>query len=357
MRNTSPIVLFALVLSCQSEATQEVIPIYYSRTESDKIWEIRLPDDVLPTSPLMKPYTNSNKEELLYYYNPPKFEIIIFNLDDVALQERIGLSKEGPNGIGVCRGFTVIDDDKLIISGLNSDLFVVDHSGQVVKKINYSTDESLHFPVSLGKKEVYFTSDSTMIIPYDVSPRDADGIMLENDDKADVSLFSTYRDGKIEPLEIYVPSRENEVNHPNHPWQTSTTFHNNTLYWTFSTSKNIYYSSDLKEIQEMIFSPSEMPRANSLDPMSLGPFLTLVRTTRYGSLMYQDGKYYQMVRYGVEEDEMAGLEETHIARYPNKFAVLIFNQDLNFEKEIRFRGTEYHYGMCFYLSKRIIPFS
>lgn len=349
MRNISFVILFALILisSCQSEDSPKVKPTVYSKTGNEKIIKISLPNDVLPSSAFTRIHTNEAKEELLYYYNSPGSEILIFNIHTTELKKRIKLDRDGPDGIGACRGFSIIDDNNLVVSGLNSELFFVNHSGEIVNKINYEIESSLHFPVALDLKDVYFIENETMIIPHDVTARNSDMILLKNEQKANTSIFSTYNDGKINPLEIYVPTRENEVNHPNHPWNMSTVFHDNTLYWTFSTSKNIYYSTDLKNIQEAVFDPPSLPQANGIDPFAMGPYLTFVKTTRFGKLMRSDNNFYQMVRHGVNKDEMAGLSDKHISRFPNKFSILVFDEQLNFEKEVMFRGTYYHYGMCF----------
>ena len=54
-----------------------------------------------------------------------------------------------------------------------------------------------------------------------------------------------------------------------------------------------------------------------------------------------------MVRYGVEGNARKGLPVEHLARYPNKFSIFVFDEKLNFEKEVEFSGVKYHFRQCF----------
>ena len=115
--------------------------------------------------------------------------------------------------------------------------------------------------------------------------------------------------------------------------------------WIFITLR-ILSTSKKKEINNPV------PR-DSRDPQSLGLFGYEAGMTIYQSLLYDPyrEKFYRMVRYGVQNpDEMYGQDETHVAYYPVKFSIFVFDQKLNPEKEVRFEGTKYDFNRYFIAS-------
>ncbi|MFO7826932.1 MAG: DUF4221 family protein [Cyclobacterium sp.] len=109
----------------------------------------------------------SPDKKYLYNFNPTDFSIEKINLDELKFEDKINLSKEGPNGVGqYVMGFLLVDETSILFRSYNQDNFL-DWDGNKKRQFDFKKvgaeaerivdGEHLFMPViQPGKPQVFF---------------------------------------------------------------------------------------------------------------------------------------------------------------------------------------------------------
>lgn len=344
------IALFLLLASCNSEKQEAVI--------TNETLNIPIDAKIAPRSNALK-CVNFKGADLLYYLNYVSYELIIFDLESKTIKHRLKFEKEGPDGIDYLLGFTVLSEQEIAIADRYPKLHIVNLSGETIKRINYQIDDgSIYFsreaPIGSSRFNDIYKIGNSFIIPQEPPFRNGEGAIFEKQEKLKGKIFlQVNEDGtNIQFLDITLPDDYYQKTSANLPIGMSSFFWNNRLFWTFSKNQDIYYTDDFVQVTKKEISVGRQSQ-DAIDPISLGPFEALAQIDSYGSILHDPYRkqIYRMVRYGVNGAEKDGLPSEHLARYPNKFSIFVFDESLNFKREVKFAGTKYHFNQFFISSK------
>lgn len=111
-------------------------------------------------------FNAKTKEESVYILDSKTFTINIFNLEGQNI-EKIKLEKNGPNGIGYCRGFFCKSKDSLYIISANLKVYLVSSQGRVYQTfnlMNYSKTPYPPYAWSENGADIFY-SNETLYVP------------------------------------------------------------------------------------------------------------------------------------------------------------------------------------------------
>jgi len=352
MNKNNFLLLLVLLLSCNDEpVTFEII----NYEDQGKVISLLLPEFALPKSSCLKA-ARFNDQDLLYYYNSAKRQILMYDIATEELIHTIQLYRQGPNEVNGFKGFTILDRDRIMISTFPQKLLTVNLDGLIVDQIDYNmTSEAGQFsrPITLNshdKNDIYRTDDG-YIIPQEPPYRQSGGEATGLEGQAGSSVFIEINDGAKKFSKVKLPSEILTGLHENSILFLTSAFVDGTLYWAHRTDMDIYYTTDFEHVEKKEIE-NPVPR-DSRDPQSLGLYGYEARMRIYQSLIYDPyrEKFYRMVRYGVENpDEMYGQDEIFVARYPVKFSIFVYDKLMNPENEVFFQGTNYNFIQYFIAS-------
>ena len=134
MKYTFYIAYLLLSISCQHRETRTT---FLGLIPTSKL-EISLNEQIKPRSNAMFSYRKEGVEYLAYL-NDFKQNILFFNLDSKKKEFEINLQIEGPDGVGVPKGFYVKTLDSVFITSKGrKEIFLVNRNGKIIDKYNYS---------------------------------------------------------------------------------------------------------------------------------------------------------------------------------------------------------------------------
>ena len=135
---------FASCISNQNTNPEKTIPAKASYNTNlvpygEKL-SINIDSKTVNRSICMIPYVGPDSSEYLFYLNGQGNDIYIFNLDSAKVVKTIKLASDGPDGVGsMVRGFEVLNLDSLYItSAFMRKLYLVNSDGKLLSKIDYS---------------------------------------------------------------------------------------------------------------------------------------------------------------------------------------------------------------------------
>ncbi len=348
------LLLFVIILvsACSKKPTSTFRKIDYKG--NGEVITLPLPEFAVPNTICLKA-AHFDGKDYLYFYNAPKYQILLYDLENQELINVIQMKKEGPHGIIGFKGFTLLEKDRIMVSSINRKLYTINPSGEVINIIDYSKvsqNGEYSRAVSLSHKmynDIYRIGNK-YIIPQEPPYRDEDKAINSNSSKIGKSLFLTVENNSQQFSDQKLTQRVIEGLLQNSSLHMTTICTDKHLFWSFSERMDIYYtplegSADIS-IKDFSF-PGER---NMNDMQSLGMFGYYARSTLCRALLYDQylNKFYRMVRYGVKNpDEMYGQDEPFVARYPVKFSIFVMDKDLKPEKEVRFEGTKYDFDRFF----------
>lgn len=303
---------------------------------------------------------NFGNKDLLYYVNNVNHEVIVFDLDEKKIKNRIHLKKEGPDAIKFLGGLTVLSESTIMIADGPPRLHIVNLEGEIIKRLDYTTDDGkinfAHYAktISVLHNDIY-QIDDRFIIPQQPTFQNQEGKALIRNDKLKTKLFiEINKDGTgTRFLDITIPDDFFENIPVSGIGSFSSLMAEGKLIWSFNTDLSIYYSEDLVNVYRKEITAAKKRPPQKFNAKNLSPFETQARLDEYKSLLYDPYRkqYYRMVRYGVLGDERKGLPAEHLARYPNRFSIFVFDETFNLKKELKFSGTKYHFNQFFISSK------
>src|SRR5690606_301272 len=99
-----------------------------------KVISLPLPDSAEPTTSCLKAY-RYNDQDILYYYNSTKRQILMYDIATEELIHTIQLYRQGPNEVNGIKGFTILERDRIMISTFPQKLLTVNLDGLIVDQI------------------------------------------------------------------------------------------------------------------------------------------------------------------------------------------------------------------------------
>ncbi len=343
-----------IIFSCaSSDETKTVI--------KGEVLNIPIDATISPRTVVIKS-ANFGEGDLLYYLNEFNHEIIVFDINSKSVKNRIKFKKEGPNAIPFLGGFTILSENEILIADGPPKLYLVNLLGKIVKKIDYTLDDGqinyAHWAktISVLSNDVY-KMDGYFIIPQQPTFINSKKEKLGQNQKSQIKLFIKIKEDGTKPefLNITIPNNffDGKPFSNNNITSFSSLNLNGRLMWAFNNDMSIYYSNDLENVNKKEVDINKKPPKLNFNQEGLNPFERRMRLDDYKSFLHDPYRkqFYRMVRYGVEGDGREGLPAEHLARYPNKFSIFVFDEALNFKREVKFSGTKYHFNQFFICSK------
>jgi hypothetical protein len=133
MHKTFFLLVLLIFLSCSSKRENSGGYTLH-KTES-----IKLPLDsgMVPQSKAIFYLENESDKNLMGYLNAGN-EIMVFDLDNLRVHEKIRLAKEGENGVGTVRGFWYKNADSIFITSEgDKKIYLINNGGKVIDKFPY----------------------------------------------------------------------------------------------------------------------------------------------------------------------------------------------------------------------------
>src|SRR5690606_4740766 len=251
MNKNNFLLLLVLLLSCNDEpVTFEII----NYEDQGKVISLLLPEFALPKSSCLKA-ARFNDQDLLYYYNSAKRQILMYDIATEELIHTIQLYRQGPNEVNGFKGFTILDRDRIMISTFPQKLLTVNLDGLIVDQIDYNmTSEAGQFsrPITLNshdKNDIYRTDDG-YIIPQEPPYRQSGGEATGLEGQAGSSVFIEINDGAKKFSKVKLPSEILTGLHENSILFLTSAFVDGTLYWAHRTDMDIYYTTDFEHVEK-----------------------------------------------------------------------------------------------------------
>ena len=146
--NRNCILIFATLIltSCYSVNNPKTEKYLQS---NDSVIHIEIHSNMSPTTRNLR-YFKDKKNEFIAIENNHSKSIEIFNITRGQFEKRIKPQVEGPNGLGTeMFGFDIINFDTIFITtnGYGNNLFVVDSSSRLIKKIEFEISYSPYLPI------------------------------------------------------------------------------------------------------------------------------------------------------------------------------------------------------------------
>ena len=154
--------LFLILISVIS--CKENYPSKYTLTESNEYVHFKIDNETFIPKKRINYFISKNGSEYISFQNNQMSEILIYNIKNGEIENKIKFEEEGPDGIiGGIAQFYINDFNKIYITSWEGkNIYVTDTTGVIKKKTNYSftTDynaliSAFSNPIALVDKYIY----------------------------------------------------------------------------------------------------------------------------------------------------------------------------------------------------------
>jgi hypothetical protein len=328
-----------------------------SSSSGNEIIKIPISDTIGLNSNFWKVYHDRDRD-FLYYFNHPRHEIIKFDLMEKKQVLSVPLVKEGPEGIKYVVGLSILSSDSILVGSFDCKLFLVNEIGSILRKIDYCIEDSFGNSSTPANITSTMMSDvyrigKDLYIPQRPLMRNSEGALVSNESRLKSHLFVRYseQNGGSEFLGVTLPKDffTNSTTSMIDATFTSV-WVDSTVYWGFKNRPTLYYSKlsmNSDTIGKII--PDNYNGDVYLKKEILDPFETLVRYAYFRSLSYSPfrKRFYRIFKPEIDPANWHDIPIEHLARYPNKFSIFVYDQDFHLIRELQFRGNKYDFTFFF----------
>ncbi len=291
----------------------------------------------------------------LYYENRDNDEVIVFDLYNDVIDERIRFNRSGPDAIDAFQGFTISENGNVIISDLGDVLKEVDTNGKVIKRMYYSITESrINYSrpsaINSNMANDIYSIDGTTIIPQEPIIRSNKGALLSQEEIIKSKLFIRLSNDTPEYLPIGLDDTffDNLVQQMGMTTMSSC-YDGDKLVWGFSCVPTLYSTANMKVIASHNGASNNV--SNILDPFKSGPYEFYQKSDLYKSIIYDDYRkcFYRLIRIG-SDDAIDDISIVDNAKFPQAISIQQFSKDLQFIGEFLLTSKYYNINQYLVLS-------
>ena len=288
-----------------------------------------------PSSSCMFAYTSKSKE-FFYYLNKSSNEILCFDITNKNLLYKIGLKKEGPNGVGNINGFKVIDTTSFLIGSAGSKIaFIVDKNGNIIRKYNLKGFSSDNQSVSNVYNSTYYAQKVELIGNKLYFPQKVSGMWPKMTIKQlqgySICLEFDTVSGVFSFLPFTFP--KDYWNNGYHDLYYSRDLADNGMFvYSFTKDHNLYFTRDHVNVEKHMTKSKYIDKftSKSRDEMTIEQVLKYsCENPSYGSIIYDSFRkvYYRFVFHG---DEIMPNENLFkLVKNKRKISIMIIDKDFN----------------------------
>lgn len=300
-------------------------------------------------------YFEEEGKELLYFENTKKgqYEIIIYDIDAEVIAKRIGMHKQGADGVPSVMGSRPLGSSSTFVLFQNnmSQITLLDDEGKVLRKYPIKSPETPFIPF-LPSSDFYtlgFMKDSVLY----VAPLVAKPNMTKEDWRTTSLLFGLdLRTGDVDFVPLYYPSVFNhDVKNIAMGAEFSYDFNDckNRLVCSFINYDSLMVCDDLCSVKWYDGKSRYLKEKRPKLIEASGGIQAIAEAKEEGfyyHVMYDKYRdvYYRFVEHPCELGENEGYMDDPKAR---EFSVIIFDKDFRIIGETKFPGNKYFIRMSF----------
>jgi hypothetical protein len=334
-----------LFTACQSDEDKKQSPTLSSTYQLISKGNISIPinKDTPPQTYCLK-FFDGEQGEKIYYLDRPNNTIIVYSLSTLRREQGFVFPFEGSNGVGKITGFSVLNDNKLILSSSGKPWFYAfDTNDQTLSRIDYRDadrlQEAVYTPLSSRfYSEAYQVNDKLYFL------QQLYGSLG--------SVRQVAKDWK--PIMIYdleaKASSLLDFGFPNTYFEEKTLLHEASLacdgkklVYSLRCDHNLYVL-DIKTGDENI-APAKsqfIDEFGNAEWSTREEYLNFVsRNSSYESIIYDSFRkvYYRLARLPIEDPTTI---DADLSSYPDRFTILILNEQLEVIGESKMDGKMYN---------------
>lgn len=118
----------------------------YELVETKDSLSFELPNNVSVFNYTCQVFKDKDGKEFLVFQDHGSMQVLSYALKDQKLEKQITLAREGPNGLGRAIGVTVKDWNEIYIPSIGvKKLFMIDSTGTVKKKYDFTADDDVYY--------------------------------------------------------------------------------------------------------------------------------------------------------------------------------------------------------------------
>jgi hypothetical protein len=305
------------------------------KKEEQKL-SFELNSQIVNRSVCLMPYVTPDSIRYLFYRSGYSNNICVFNIDNEKLINTIKLENRGPNGVGSINGFEVINFDSIYInSAFIRKLFLVNQQGKIISKIDYSSYQQEYFihaatSRTLENMRVGF-KDLKIYLPF-----------YPGYDKGNYHTFAPEDIRFIAELDTLEKTANTlKIGFPENYWQDDFYpsffgffIENGCFYINYMYDNKVLFSVD-SDKWVSIEIPSRYANVKRVIPRGNG------LSARYIRLIFDPFRdvFYRFVMH--EQRKIENRVHTDLIRYPQRFSIIILDNDLNIIGETIFPPDTY----------------
>lgn len=311
---------------------------------------IQLPSDsiTLPISNCIKYFQQEGSNYLAYL---SENSINIYDLSNETLDVKIHLDKEGPDGVGIIKGFQIVSEDLILVFPYEPVFYLINFSGKVKQSINYSKDTlgTYYGFATTGTKfnSHPFIRNNNIYLP--IQPQGLWSQMSERElfDQPKYLIVDTannqiYRSKLSYPNDYFEDGRKDMVH--------SVIYDNERVVLSMVGSPYIYISDDLISYTSKVFAGTKI-ETKKIEPLITNDITGYIKhaitNTSYLSIIYDPYRnvYYRLAALAYD---LTAQENTNfLLKYPPRQAIIILNKDFQRIGEVLLEKERYVFNNSF----------
>ena len=296
-----------------------------------------------------------NGTEFLHFENSEKgqSEIVIFNIENQKIAQRIQLANSGPNAIYDIWGSIPYGDSDIIVFQNNAGIITITNNmGHVLKNFTPVLSNGHSMRTVVGS---YYYNPPLIIdsLVYTSQEFIKSGLVKKEDwNKVHMFASMDLRTGETTYSSLFYPSIfENDVRDPagGYSFTYDYNYKDKCLVCSFQGYDSLMVSSDFKTVKWYNGRSSYLPSLHPVLPESSDDIHALIRlreAPKYSHIMYDKYRdvYY---RFAEHPYELSPDESPYVEPNGREFSVIVFNDQFEIIGETKFPGNKYFYKMSF----------
>lgn len=345
--------LAVLTFSCTSKVNTNK----YSLKETGHVLSFPVAEDIKVPQYCVFHFEERGKN-YLSFQNLPKSDILIYSIESQNLVKRLHVNTEGDNSVvGGFGGYYIADMEHIFIPSMYvSTIFVVDTTGIVKEKINYSktNDNKLLKPFMPSDKAQMVFIGNDLYIPQTINLRLGDKAISESPIKV---VFDTLKN-IVEPLPMRFPpliSYKDFGTVGAFGAEYSCCYDGNNFIYSFNADEDLYITSSKHEEIEKKKAKSKYIDDVTVFRSTEGNFQKMMKAqcehASYGKILHDKYRnvYYRFVYPPCDINDYSGDYVDLLRSGRKSFSIIVLDHEFNVIGETSFPAYTYNPNLSFIL--------